>query len=155
MTGDDKTPAKSRRWLVWGLVVSVAFNLFLAGFVGTRLWQERQNDVPLGPLARVMHHLPRETREQVRDKVDAVRPQLREAARELRQARGRAMNALTAEPFDRAAADTAFADVRRRSERMSAIYQSAMIEAAIGLGPDARRSLHDMRPRFGQRPNNP
>ncbi len=134
------------RWVGWVLVVSLALNLFLAGVVGMRYWREnvRSPDrAAFGPIGRMTQGMPESGRAKVRAEVDAKREQFREQSREFRRARGEAVQALAAEPFDRAKVDAAFAEARRRADAMSAIMQSAIIEASARLTPEERKAFRE------------
>ena len=135
------------RWVGWVLIVSLAVNLFLAGIVGMRYWREHFRPQPdramMGPVGRITQGLPESGRAKVRATMDAKREQYREQGREFRRARSEAMQALAAEPFDRAKVDAAFAEARRRADSMSAIMQTALIEASAQLTPEERKAFRE------------
>jgi uncharacterized membrane protein len=135
------------RWVGWVLIVSLALNLFLVGVVGVRYWREHVRPPPdrvaMGPFGRLTQGLPESGRAKFKEAMDSRREQMREQGREFRRARGEAMQALAAEPFDRVKVDAAFAEARRRADTMSAIMQGAMIEASAQLTSDERKAFRD------------
>lgn len=135
------------RWVGWVMIASLALNLFLAGVLGVRYWREQQwrseRAMTGGPIGRIAQGLPESGRTKVRAVIDSKRDQIRELSRDYRRARGEAMQALAAEPFDRAKVDAAFAEARRRADAMSATMQAAMIEASAQLTPEERKAFRD------------
>ncbi len=135
------------RWVGWVLIASLALNLFLAGLVGMRYWREHQwrsgDRAMMGPIGRISQGLPESGRTKVKAVIESRREQIREQGREYRRARGEAMQALAAEPFDRPTVDAAFAEARRRADAMSAIMQSAMIDASAQLSPEERKAFRE------------
>lgn len=135
------------RWVGWVLIVSLALNLFLAGIVGMRYWREHFRPPPdramMGPVGRITQGLPESGRAKVKAAMDATREQYREQGREFRRARGEAIQALAAEPYDRAKVEASFAEARRRADAMSAIMQSALIEASARLTAEERKAFRE------------
>lgn len=135
------------RWVGWVLIASLALNLFLAGVVGVRYWREQQwrseRSTMTGPIGRIAQGLPESGRTKVKAVLDSRREQIREQNREFRRARSEAMQALAAEPFDRAKVEAAFAEARRRADGVSAIMQGAMIEASAQLTPEERKAFRE------------
>lgn len=134
------------RWVGWVLIASLALNLFLAGVLGVRYWREQQwraERTMTGPIGRIAQGLPESGRTKVRAVIDSRRDQIREQGREYRRARGEAMQALAAEPFDRMKVEAAFAEARRRADAMSATMQAAMIEASAQLSAEERKAFRE------------
>ncbi|MSP49767.1 MAG: periplasmic heavy metal sensor [Alphaproteobacteria bacterium] len=129
------------RWVGWALIASLALNLFLAGVVGVRYWREhwQPERAMMGPMGRIAGS----GRAKVKAVMDARQQEIREHSREFRQARGDAMQALAAEPFDKARVDAAFIEARRRANAMSETMQSAMIEASAQLTAEERKAFRE------------
>jgi len=134
------------RWIGWALILSLALNLFLGAVVGMRYWREHQRvseRSTMGPIGRIAAGLPESGREKVRAVMEGRQAQIREQSREFRRARSEAMQTLAAEPFDRARADAAFVEARRRANAMSELMQSTMIEASARLSPEERKAFRE------------
>ena len=94
---------RNRRWLILGLIVSVAINLGLAGFVAGQM--SRPGPVPavLDPslsLFRVLREMPEPRREAFRPTVREHFRSLRGDIRRMRAAQRGIDQALSTEPFD-------------------------------------------------------
>lgn len=136
------------RWVGWALLASLALNLFLAGAIGVRFWREHWRDgseraMMAGPTARLAAVLPESGREKMKAALDAKQREMRERGREFRRTRSEAMQALSAEPFDRARATAAFAEARRKADAISELMQDAMIEAGAGLTAEERKIFRE------------
>ena len=163
-------PVLSPRWLGGMLAASLALNLFLAGVFVGRYAADPGAAVAVpapatepargerGPLAdlpgrpfiqRMAQNLPPEERAKFEAAVAAHRPALSAAASRVREVRLRVHDAIAVEPFDRAALETAFEQLRRRNEELQKAIQTALADAVAGLPPDARKALAEWR---GRRP---
>lgn len=168
-----------KRWLTVVLVASLAANVFLAGFVGGRIFAGPHG--PHGPPgrhgpppgarggdpARVIGEavaLSPTARAAVREAVAARRGEFRKSRRAAFAARERLRATLVAEPFDRAATEAALADMRAEAlvreetmtellldvfEALPAEERAALAEAAAEERDRRRRR----RGRFGPRRN--
>lgn len=138
------------RWVGWALVASLALNLFLAGVIGARFWREHWRDGPerasfgaFGPMGRIAGALPEAGRAKVKAAMEARQQEMRERSREFRRARTEAMQALSAEAYDRGRAEAAFAESRRRADAMSEVVHATMIEASSQLTPEERKAFRE------------
>ncbi len=138
------------RWVGWALVASLALNLFLAGVIGVRFWREHWREGPervmagaLGPMGRIAGAMPESGREKVKAVMDARQQELRERSREFRRSRTEALQALSAEAYDRGRAEAAFAEARRRADAMSEIVHATMIEASSQLTTEERKAFRE------------
>jgi uncharacterized membrane protein len=164
-------PTLSPRWLGGLLIASVALNIFFAGiFVGRMaadqaapqaspigLTSERQ--FPRGPrgpmgdmpgqfiIQRMAENLPPEDRPKFEAVVASHKATLASSASQVRDARLKVRDAMAGEPFDRAALDRAFEQLRRRNEDLQKAMQTALAEAVAELPPEARKKLADWRNR--------
>ena len=129
------------KWLVIGLVASLALNLALVGFlVGTESgpppWHRGAFE-PVAGLPRLMGFLPKERRQELMEQ--HPRRRLRESLRDMRRAQ-RAMDAaLAEEPFDAEALSTALARYRRHFADSQASSHAAFVAIAAQLTPQERR----------------
>jgi uncharacterized membrane protein len=140
------TPLAKR--LSIALAVSIAINLLLAGiWVGRAFRHPRpprgERDVPAlqgerdgrrGPLRGVF----REHDDELRDKRRAIG-----------EARRTAREALEKEPFDRAALESALANLRKETGSSQEIMHRAIVEAAAKSSPEERKKLGQALERFG------
>ena len=138
------------RWVGWALVASLALNLFLAGVIGVRFWREHWREAPeramagaFGPMGRIAGSMPESSRAKVKAVMETRQQQLRESGREYRRARAEAMQALSAEAYDKGRAEAAFAEARRRADAMSEVVHAAMIEASSQLTPEERKAFRE------------
>lgn len=134
------------RWVGWVLIASLALNLFLGAVVGVRYWREHRQAserAMMGPMGRLAAGLPESARAKVKAVVEGRQAQIQEQRREFRRAQTEAMQALAAEPFDKAKADAAFVEARRRANAMSELMQSTMIEASAQLTAEERKAYRE------------
>ena len=143
--------ARNRRLLAGILVVSLAFNLFVAGFLFARWLRPipERSGWPMAGVMRGFERLPAAKREQLRRLTRAHRQTLREKITRLRQARTEAARRLEADPFDPRALEQTLARIRTLSGEVQREVQDMLLVAAEALPPDARRGLAR---RYGLRP---
>jgi uncharacterized membrane protein len=148
----SQTPQRPRRWLVVGLVGSIALNLFLAGVFGAWLWRPvtGRHSGPPGPTISM-------TADQIANRVarrlpDADRPILlqafknhedaiRQSLEDWRQAQQGARRSLRAEPFDPDAYTAAIMRSLAARENYNMAIHQAFREAATGMSHDGRVKL--------------
>ena len=87
--------------------------------------------------------MPESSRDKVKAVMDPRQPEMRERSREYRRARTEAMQALSADAYDRNRAEAAFAEARRRADAMSELVHATMIEASSQLTPDERKAFRE------------
>jgi uncharacterized membrane protein len=134
------------RWVGWALIASLALNLFLGAVVGTRYWREHWRSserAMMGPMGRIASALPDSARDKVKAVTEGRQAQIREQSREYRRIRTEAMQTLAADPFDKAKAEAAFVEARRRANAMSELMQSTMIEVSAQLTAEERKAFRE------------
>ena len=122
------------------LVVSLAFNFFLVGWMGAR-WVYDAHAGPKFSVSRLVRDLPDEQRDAVLAVFETQRDNVYEAMGNLRDARHEVSNVMLSEPFDVEAAERALAELRAKSAAMQEIMHAALLEAAVNLPPEARVDL--------------
>lgn len=133
-----------KRPLLWGLVASLALNLFLLGFVAARHLREH-GDLDRRPtgafrLDRALRDSElTELRQTMRKRMAEQRP----ARMELRRARHEVRSALEAEPFERARLEAVLSDLRARSLEVQQGMHQVFVDVAQDLTPEQRRRLAD------------
>jgi uncharacterized membrane protein len=138
---------RSNNLLVIALIISLAANLALAGFVAGRMSSAGPAPAAMDPYLgslRAMHQLPE-------DRQAAMRPLLREHfrslrpnVREMRRAQRRVNEALAREPFDPAALDEALTDFRTVLLQSQEHSHQALIQLAATLDPQERVVLREV-----------
>lgn len=143
-----------RRWLIGGLIASLALNAFLAGAIATDLVHMRWPMKDRGPppqlrfeLAWLKGRLPPDAMAKVEAAVAAAKPQTVAHIEKLRGLR-RELGALiaVAEP-DRAAIDAKLAEIRTELDAMQAGVQRASTDALLALPGETRAELAKEPPR--------
>jgi uncharacterized membrane protein len=122
---------RTRPWALLFLI-SLAVNLFLAGLIAGR-WLHRGK--PGEGMARVV---PAEAQPVARRVMASHRAAMGERGREAREARKRAVEALSAEPFDAAHATAALKEFRSKAAMVDEEMNAAMVELAGALPPSQR-----------------
>lgn len=93
---------KTNKWLILGLVVSIAVNLALLGFMAGRAsvhqFRPPVMDTMMG-VGRILHDLPSERREQLKPKMRQFMRDLRPDIRAIRSAQQQMRDAIVADPF--------------------------------------------------------
>ena len=135
------------RWLGLALLLSLAGNLFLGGIVAAR-WINRP-EPGVGPAQGpqlALRGVPREYRKAIEDALAAKRPEITTALEATRQARNKIREALSAEPFNAAVLQTAYATLRESSMIAQQKYNEATVEAAAKLPAEVRKAMARARP---------
>ena len=134
------------KWLIAALVISLAGNLALAGFVAGRFSAPPPVPAGLDPtlgLFRVLRGLPEARREELRPEVRAGFRGLRDELRRMRSAQHGINEALTAEPFDQEALAAALARFRAALLDSQEHNHDALIRIASRMTATERRLLQD------------
>lgn len=153
-----------RNFILALLLVSVGVNLFLIGGISYRtvsIKQERDGR-PLPPnLGWLVRDLSEERRSELDADLRASSEEVRPIRDEILAAQRRVNELLVAEPFDGAALESAFAELRAASDRYQAVTQSQTIAILEQLTQEERiaaqefigqRGRRDGRPGPGRRP---
>jgi uncharacterized membrane protein len=127
------------------LFLSLAANLMIVGFAIGRVvgpW-------PGGDIERIVamgtRNFPPEIRRAVAERALAGRSQFRAKLDDVQAARQRMFEAMRAEPFDRAALEAAFADLRQKTDELQRAGQELVAGALAEASPETRH--HIMMPR--------
>jgi uncharacterized membrane protein len=135
---------RNSKWLIIGLVVSIAANLALAGFVAGQM--SRPGPVPamLDPslsLFRVIHQLPEARGEAFRPTVRAHFRSLRGDLRRMREAQHGINEALTQEPFEPEALEQALTAFRAALLDGQRENHQVMVKVAESMTSEERQVL--------------
>lgn len=147
--GAEQHSAASRR-LKYALIASLALNLLIVGAVaGTmygfgkhkpRFAHPRGEDFGLMGFTRV---LPEERRKEIRKQMREDRVKLRPLVEDIRTARREAADKLAAEPFDRAALESAITTVSDKERMLRQEAVGVFLGHVDRLSGDERRMLAD------------
>jgi len=132
---------RSRPWALLFLI-SLALNLFLAGMLTTRWlhrWRAASGPMGMGPAS--LHSLGPEGRPIAERVWASRRDELSTRARAAREARKRAAEALSSDPFDATKASSALADSRAKTMAAEESMNQAMVELAGALPAGERANL--------------
>jgi uncharacterized membrane protein len=127
--------------IVGVLLLSLVANFLILGFAAARYrgFDEGaaiERIVSLGTRA-----FPRDLRRQIGDALGRHRGELRDALRDVQDARRHMFEVMTARPFDRAALDDAFAEVREKTEILQRLGQELVGDVVAGATPDERSEI--------------
>lgn len=141
-------PAAGSRRLKYALIASLALNLLILGAVagtmygfgkhGRHFGHPRGEDFGLMGLTR---HLPEERRKELRKELREDRVKLRPLVEEMRAARRAAADKLAAEPFDRAALESAIATASDKERTLRQEAVGIFLAHAEKLTVDERSKL--------------
>lgn len=122
------------------LVLSLALNFFLAGWMGARFMH---GDVlpHRWSITRLVHDLPEDQRAAVVATFERHRDEIRDAMDNLRETRREVADILIEEPYDPKATAAALASLRAQSAAMQETMHDALLEVAAQLPPEARLDL--------------
>ncbi len=133
------------------LFVSLAANVMIAGFVVSRVADFRPGGGP-GEIDRIValgiRAFPREIQGDIMNQTRAHRREFRAGLDAVQAARQRMFAAMRANPFDRAALDQAFADVRSTTNDVQTIGQTIVADAIANAPPNVRARIRPPRGPF-------
>jgi hypothetical protein len=157
----NMSPGTSK-WLVGGLLASLAVNVFLVGLaVGRYANTARPRPVSeaaapatpgqpsgqaallTGPVQRLVQAIPAGQRAELVRAIEARRPALQAANQGVREARARLGETTVAEPFNRAAFLAASDQFAVRTQAQRRIFVEAIADGIAGLPVELRRSIVD------------
>lgn len=144
--------SKSRKWLIGGIILLFALNLFLGGFLIARMMRPDPFSIfPKLPIHKLMRDLPPESRQKAKAIMAERRPALHKAFRSMKEAQDRLQREMRAEQINRAELTAAFDDLRRARADIEASLQDAFVEVIMILPAKERRelSMRWYRPRNG------
>ena len=138
----SRTPS---RWLKVALVVSLALNLLVigamigaalgAGRPGERIRSEVPREFGRSPLVSALE---REDRRAVGRELMREAGPLRQNRTDLRARFDRLLDALRAEPFDRAAVEALLSEQREAGARRLELAEAALLSRLAAMSPEAR-----------------
>lgn len=123
------------------LVLSLSLNLFVAGFVGSRVYQWRQGGMFNHMVGAYVGHFPKPLRQGLREEMFERRPEMANAMRELHRARQDMFEMMRSDRLDRAQLDAAMSKVRERTSDLQQIGQSAVLDAIANADPQVRAAI--------------
>ena len=138
--------------LAIGLIVivflSLAANLVVAGFVVSRFAGPR----PGGDIERIVAIGIRAFPPQIRDDIEAAtqvkRDEMRARLDSVQDARQRMFDAMRADPFDGAALQAAYADLRAKTNDLQQAGQDIVFDAVAKASPEVRSRIRPPRGPF-------
>lgn len=145
----------NRKWLVAALIVSLAVNLALAGFVAGRMSAPGPAPAMLDPamsLFRVVRHLPDERREAFQPPLREHFRALRGDLRRMREAQRDINLALEEEPFQPQALAQSLSDFRDALLTSQQANHALLVRLAAEMTPQERLALREAMARRGPRP---
>lgn len=143
------------RWLLGTLIVSVAVNLALIGFVAGRLTMPGPAPATLDPsigVFRVLRELPEERSGELRPLIRKHFRGLRGDIRDMRAAQRRINDVLVAEPFDAQALDAALDAFRSALLAAQRDNHAMLVRVAGIMTAEERALLRDSMTRHGPVP---
>lgn len=127
------------------LLVSLALNLLLIGAavgIGLGEWRRGGERIARAPNMRaVMESLPPERAEQVRGQVIGAWRAARDQRREARAARLELVRIASADAYDKAAVQAAFARLRTADAAVAERFHDVVAEAMAGMSGEERRQM--------------
>lgn len=154
---------RAAKWLLAGLIVSLGLNLFLGSMIFGRhfhrphgeMFAERAVPAADRPLRRIAQRMfasiPDDQRPILESAFAEQRPKLAAASQASRDAREKVRLALQAEPFDPAALDRAFAELRARTDDVQSVMHITIAGAAAKMSGEGRKHLAAWNPEFERR----
>lgn len=140
------------KWLLGTLIVSVAVNLALIGFVAGKLTMPGPAPATLDPsiaLFRVLRELPEGRQEELRPVIRKRFRGLRRDIRDMRAAQRRINEVLVSEPFDAQALDSALDAFRSALLASQRDNHAMLVRVADGMTAEERALLRDSMTRRG------
>lgn len=131
--------------LFGALALSLCANLFFAGF-HLMPWKHGPYD-RIDRLAAIaaVSNVPPEVDDILRAELEKERPQIRETFRAMRDSRRAARDAMRADPFDPAALDRAYIEMRARSDAFQTLVHATAARAIAQAPAAARAEIQDRR----------
>ena len=130
------------------LLLSLAANLVVAGFTFARFAGPR----PGGDIERIVaigiRAFPPEIRKAIVDGSKAKRDEMKSLVDSVKEARQRMFEAMRADPFDPAALETAYADLRQKTSVLQEAGQQIVLDAVANASPEVRSRIRPPRGPF-------
>ena len=128
-----------RTLLILALVLSVAINLLMVGFVAGKFGGGRMMH---GHSDWMTKHLSQAVRQNVKEKMRHYREEARPARGALRQARRELRNLVAGQPFDAQAVRAALANLRAASQTYQRIRHEHIVQLLEDLPPEERPAVY-------------
>lgn len=130
------------------LLLSLAGNLVVAGFTFSRIAGPR----PGGDIERIVaigiRAFPPEIQQAISEGARAKREEMRARLDDVRNARQRMFEVMRADPFDPAALETAYADLREKTNVLQQAGQQIVLDAVAKATPEVRSRIRPPRGPF-------
>ena len=127
--------------LIAALVLSVAINLTVAGFVFSRFAGPRPGGEVERIVAMGIRAFPKEIQQAIAEGSKAKRDELKAKLDLVQEARRKMFDAMRADPFDPAALDAAYADVRAKTSDLQTAGQAIVTDAIAKAPADVRKRI--------------
>jgi hypothetical protein len=131
--------------LLIALLLSIAVNLTVAGFAFGRFSGFRPGGGGGGEIDRLVQFgvraFPSEIQNSIMDGAKKRNEEIRTKLDAVQAARRQMFAAMRADPFDPAALEQAYADMRARSTELQQIGQEIMLDAVENASPDVRAKI--------------
>lgn len=114
-------------WLVLALALSLLVNVAALGF-GVRMWQQTHRSFPALQGMTGTVTLPRQVRSDLASALAQNRDTVLPALKMVHQARVAAVQAATAQPFDRAKLESALTDLRLAVDKLMVAAQAVVVQ---------------------------
>ena len=138
--------------LAIGLIVvvflSLAANLVVAGFVVARIAGPGPGSDIERIVAMGIRAFPPEIQQAIEQGSRAKHDELRTRIDAVQQARKRMFEAMRADPFDQAALEAAYADLRTQTNDLQQVGQEIVLDAIANASPDVRSRIRPPRGPF-------
>jgi uncharacterized membrane protein len=136
----------SRRTLVLICAASVIGNLFMAGFLIVPQFVGPDDRVARLAAIAALGRAPKEVTDLVEADLLADRAPIHAAFMDMRDSRRKVREAMRAEPFDAAALDAAFAELRAKSSTLQETVHRAVARGVAAAPAEARAKIEGRRP---------
>jgi len=130
------------------LFLSLAANVLGIGFAFGRMLGPRHGGEVERIVAMGIRGFPPEIRHAVEARARAGRGQFRAKVDDVEAARRRMFEAMRAQPFDRTALESAFSDVRQKTDALQQAGQELVADVLVDAPPDVRRRIRPPRGPF-------
>ncbi|MFT4769355.1 MAG: putative membrane protein [Glaciecola sp.] len=124
--------------LIMALLLSLAVNLLIAGFV---IGKKRGSAVESPPMAWAVEHLSSDTQRRVRGQMRAQLSEVRPLREDMRKAQAAVRKAVATQDYDSKALELALEKSREVSERYQALIHKNLVKVAAELPREQRIAL--------------
>jgi uncharacterized membrane protein len=141
------TIQRTNRYLIAGLVVSVAVNLVMGGFIIGRLNHPGQmvRAGMMGAMVKIAQKLPAEDRDLLKSALKTAKPDLEQAMENRRQAQQSIKTALMTEPFDNKQFQAGLDQLSSSTDQGRDRLHDMILDLAPRFSPEGRKIIAQMR----------